>query len=119
MKRIYFNNLEEYIDKEIYIEGFIDNIRDLDSQEIAPLISEIAEHLTKNRRDITNEHLDWIYHNVACRSAIKAGDDNSDAELLALAKQVVNDNEVRFCPHGRPVMIELSKYELEKQFGRV
>ena len=92
---------------------------DLDSCEIAPLISEIAEYLTKNRRDITNEHLDWIYHNVACRSAIKAGDDNSDAELLLLAKQVVNDNEVRFCPHGRPVMIELSKYELEKQFGRV
>ena len=92
---------------------------DLDNQEIEPLISEIAEYLTKNRRDITNEHLDWIYHNVACRSAIKAGDDNSDTELLALAKQVVNDNEVRFCPHGRPVMIELSKYELEKQFGRV
>lgn len=92
---------------------------DLDNCEIAPLISEIAEYLTKNRRDITNEHLDWIYHNVACRSAIKAGDDNSETELLALAKQVVNDNDVRFCPHGRPVMIELSKYELEKQFGRV
>lgn len=92
---------------------------DLDNCEIAPLISEIAEYLTKNRRDITNEHLDWIYHNVACRSAIKAGDDNSESELLALAKQVVNDNEIRFCPHGRPVMIELSKYELEKQFGRV
>ena len=92
---------------------------DLDNCEIAPLISEIAEYLTKNRSDITNEHLDWIYHNVACRSAIKAGDDNSDMELLALAKQVVNDNDVRFCPHGRPVMIEISKYELEKQFGRV
>ncbi len=92
---------------------------DLDNCEISPLISEIAEYLTKNRSDITNEHLDWIYHNVACRSAIKAGDDNSDMELLALAKQVVNDNDVRFCPHGRPVMIEISKYELEKQFGRV
>ncbi len=92
---------------------------DLDNCEIEPLISEIAEYLTKNRRDISNEHLDWIYHNVACRSAIKAGDDNSEAELLALAKQVVNDNDVRFCPHGRPVMIEISKYELEKQFGRV
>lgn len=92
---------------------------DLDNCEIEPLISEIAEYLIKNRRDITNEHLDWIYHNVACRSAIKAGDDNSETELLALAKQVVNDNDVRFCPHGRPVMIEISKYELEKQFGRV
>lgn len=92
---------------------------DLDNQEIAPLIDEIAQYLVKNRRDITNEHLDWIYHNVACRSAIKAGDNNSTAELLALAKAVVNDNDVRFCPHGRPVMIEISKYELEKQFGRV
>lgn len=92
---------------------------DLDNQEIAPLIDEIAQYLIKNRRDITNEHLDWIYHNVACRSAIKAGDNNSTAELLALAKQVINDNDVRFCPHGRPVMIELTKYELEKQFGRV
>ncbi len=92
---------------------------DLDNQEIAPLIDEIAQYLVKNRRDITNEHLDWIYHNVACRSAIKAGDNNSTTELLALAKQVVNDNDVRFCPHGRPVMIELTKYELEKQFGRV
>ena len=92
---------------------------DLEDCEIIPLIGEIAEYIIKNRRDITNEHLDWIYHNVACRSAIKAGDESSDMELLALAKQVVEDNEVRFCPHGRPVMIELSKYELEKQFGRV
>ena len=92
---------------------------DLEDCEIVPLIGEIAEYIIKNRRDITNEHLDWIYHNVACRSAIKAGDESSDMELLALVKQVVNDNEVRFCPHGRPVMIELSKYELEKQFGRV
>lgn len=92
---------------------------DLEDCQIVPLIGEIAEYIIKNRRDITNEHLDWIYHNVACRSAIKAGDESSDLELLALAKQVVNDNEVRFCPHGRPVMIELSKYELEKQFGRV
>ena len=92
---------------------------DLEDCEIVPLIGEIAEYIIKNRRDITNEHLNWIYHNVACRSAIKAGDESSDMELLALVKQVVNDNEVRFCPHGRPVMIELTKYELEKQFGRV
>ena len=92
---------------------------DLDNCEIAPLIDEIASYLTKSRRDITNEHLDWIYHNVACRSAIKAGDNNTNSELYELCKKVVNDSEVRYCPHGRPVMIEISKYELEKQFGRV
>ena len=92
---------------------------DLDSCDIPSLIGEIAGYLIKNRRDITNEHLDWIYHNVACRSAIKAGDKNAPEELYELVKQVLFDNEVRFCPHGRPVMIEISKRELEKQFGRV
>lgn len=92
---------------------------DLDSYDIPSLIGEIAGYLIKNRRDITNEHLDWIYHNVACRSAIKAGDKNAPEELYELVKQVLFDNDVRFCPHGRPVMIEISKRELEKQFGRV
>lgn len=92
---------------------------DLDNCEVAPLIEEIAGYLLKNRRDITNEHLDWIYHNVACRSAVKAGDKNSSEELCDLVRKVLTDNEVRYCPHGRPVLIEITKYELEKQFGRV
>lgn len=92
---------------------------DLDDCDIASLIGEIAGYLIKNRRDITNEQLDWIYHNVACRSAIKAGDKNKPEEIYELVKQVLLDNEVHFCPHGRPVMIEISKRELEKQFGRV
>lgn len=91
----------------------------LDSHEIAPLISELAGYLLKNKKEIINEHLDWIYHNVACRSAIKAGDKSNPAELYELVKTVIYDNEVRFCPHGRPVMIEITKNELEKQFGRI
>lgn len=92
---------------------------DLDSLEIQPLIGELAQYLIKNRSDLQNSHMDWIYHNVACRSAVKAGDENSPAELYKIAKTVVEDSDVRFCPHGRPVMIELTKKELEKQFGRV
>lgn len=89
------------------------------SQEIAPLISEIAGYLLKNKKDISNERLDWIYHNIACRSAVKAGDSSDPAELYELVKTVIGDSEVRFCPHGRPVMIEITKSELEKQFGRI
>ena len=44
---------------------------------------------------------------------------NSTAEMKVLAEQVLYTNEIRYCPHGRPVLIELSKYELEKQFGRI
>ena len=91
----------------------------LDSEDIPSLISELAGYLLKNKRDISNEHLDWIYHNVACRSAIKAGDKSTPSELYELVKTVVNDEKVRFCPHGRPVMIEITKSELEKQFGRI
>lgn len=91
----------------------------LDREDIPSLISELAGYLLKNKRDISNEHLDWIYHNVACRSAIKAGDKSSPTELYELVKTVVNDDKVRFCPHGRPVMIEITRNELEKQFGRI
>lgn len=92
---------------------------DLDGDEIAPLISELAGYLLKNKRELMNEHLEWIYHNVACRSAIKAGDKTNPAELYELVKTVMNDKDVRFCPHGRPVMIEITRNELEKQFGRI
>ncbi|MCR4593711.1 MAG: DNA mismatch repair endonuclease MutL [Clostridiales bacterium] len=92
---------------------------DLDRLDIAPLISEIAGYLLKNRNDIRNEHLDWIYHNVACRSAVKAGDINDPKEIEELVNAVLYDDEVRFCPHGRPVITEITKNELEKQFGRI
>lgn len=91
----------------------------LDSKDVPSLISELAGYLLKNKKDIFNEHLDWIYHNVACRSAIKAGDNSTPLELYELVKTVINDDKVRFCPHGRPVMIEITRNELEKQFGRI
>lgn len=91
----------------------------LDNGDIPSLISELAGYLMKNRKELENEHLDWIYHNVACRSAIKAGDNSTPLELYELVKTVVYDEKVRFCPHGRPVMIEITRNELKKQFGRI
>ena len=65
------------------------------------------------------EKLDWIYHNTACRAAIKAGDITSHQELTVLLKTVLTNDAVRYCPHGRPVLTEITKNELEKQFGRL
>lgn len=87
--------------------------------DIAESLREIAGALIAGRREITTAKLDWIYHSVACRAAVKAGDLSSPAELQRLAERVLWQDDVRTCPHGRPVCFELTAKEIEKQFGRI
>lgn len=91
----------------------------ISGDDIEDTVVEIASYLADNRVNVESEKLDRIYHTAACKAAIKAGYKNSTAEMKVLAEQVLYDDEVRYCPHGRPVLIELSRYELEKQFGRI
>lgn len=91
----------------------------ISGDDIEDTVIEIASYLCENRLNTEPEKIDRIYHTAACKAAIKAGYKNSTAEMKILAEQVLYDDEVRYCPHGRPVLIELSKYELEKQFGRI
>jgi DNA mismatch repair protein MutL len=90
----------------------------LDREDAAALLREIAGGLAAGKREITTDKLDWIYHSAACRAAIKAGDISRPDELQAMAERVLLDNDIRTCPHGRPVCYELTRHELEKQFGR-
>ena len=90
----------------------------LDSADVESSIAEMACYLSQNKLDIYTEKMDWIFHNVACRSAIKAGNKSKTPELVDLVKQMLNNPEFKTCPHGRPVCIELTKNEIEKQFGR-
>jgi DNA mismatch repair protein MutL len=84
----------------------------------AEALMEMAGYLVSSKSDLTTEKLDWLYHNVACRAAVKAGDESSPAELYALAKRVEQE-DVRYCPHGRPVFFILKRKELERQMGRI
>jgi DNA mismatch repair protein MutL len=87
--------------------------------DVEDTVIEMATYLAENRTNIETETIDRIHHTAACKAAIKAGYKNSTAEMKVLAEQVLYDDNVRYCPHGRPVLIELTKYELEKQFGRI
>lgn len=89
----------------------------IDQEDATAVIEEIADHLLKNK-SVNTEQMDWIFHNVACRSAIKAGNINQSEELMELVNKMISDNTLRYCPHGRPVCITLTKKEIEKQFGR-
>ncbi len=91
----------------------------LEKEDIENTVIEMAGYLTDHKSDIRTEQMDWIYHNVSCRAAIKAGNISTDRELIDIAKKLETDDSLRYCPHGRPLCIVLSKYEIEKQFGRV
>lgn len=90
----------------------------LSSEDLDPLFTEVAQYLMEHRHEVEPEKLDWLYHNVACRSAVKAGDAMTASELQYLVDRLLADDSIRYCPHGRPVLITLSRGDLEKQFGR-
>lgn len=87
-------------------------------EDISNLLSEAAESLI-NTRTVETEREENLFHTVACKAAIKAGNKTSALEMLELAKKVLLSKDVMYCPHGRPVAYEIKKRELEKQFGRI
>ena len=90
----------------------------LAAEDIVPSVIEMAGYLSEHKKEILSEKMEWIYHNVACRAAVKGGNRSTEQELIELARQV-EDEDIRHCPHGRPVCVVLKKRELERWFGRV
>ena len=91
---------------------------DLSPDNAAESIEALASDLLSGRRESKDTVRDELLHTVACKAAIKAGWKNDEAELLAVVKQVMSREDLKYCPHGRPICVTLSKKQLEKQFKR-
>ncbi len=91
---------------------------DLSPEHAAEALEELAADLLSGRREDKSTVRDEILHTVACKAAIKAGWNTSQKELEVLVKQVMDNEDLKYCPHGRPICITLSKKQLEKQFKR-
>lgn len=91
----------------------------LAATEIADCITEMSGYIASGKKDIYTEKMDWFYHNVSCRSAIKAGNKSTVQELMDIAWTLEKNPQIKYCPHGRPICIVMTKYEIEKQFGRL
>ena len=91
---------------------------DLSPDHAAEAIEEMASDLLTGRREKASTVRDEVLHTVACKAAIKAGWKNDEAELLAVVREVMGRDDLKHCPHGRPICITLSKKQLEKQFKR-
>ncbi len=91
----------------------------LDGTDVKDLIVEIAGKLLEHKTDIEPDKMDWIFHSASCRAAVKGGDYTSPEERELFVEKLLSMPDIQYCPHGRPVMLRVSKYELEKQFGRI
>jgi len=91
---------------------------DLSLEDAAEAVEALASDLLSGRREHGDTVRDTLLHTVACKAAIKAGWKNDEQELLALAKAVMCREDLKYCPHGRPICVSLSKKQLEKQFKR-
>ena len=88
---------------------------DLDAGDAAATLEEIAGNLRSGRS--LAERRENLLHTMACKAAIKGGWKSDTAELRVLVEKVQR-GEVKYCPHGRPVAVKLTRYELEKMFKR-
>ncbi len=104
---------EDFGDGTVLVREIPDYIR---AEDAAATLEELARKLLLQRADPAGAR-DELLHTMACKSAIKAGMTTDAAELAALVRQV-QSGAVRYCPHGRPVAVQLRKYEVEKMFKR-
>lgn len=91
---------------------------DLNPDAAKEAVEELADNLLRGKITAPDTVRDEMLHTVACKAAIKAGWVNDDRELLEIVKAVMSREDLKYCPHGRPICVTLSKKQLEKQFKR-
>lgn len=91
---------------------------DVDASDAPSAIEDICEKLRRGGELSPDNARDEILHTVACKAAIKAGRRHDMAELEHIAAAVVS-SQVKYCPHGRPVSVRLTKKQLDKFFSRI
>ena len=91
-------------------------IEDADPTDI---ITDLAHNFLEHRHDPNLSLFDELYHSIACKAAIKGNIKSDNIELQSLIDRIFDDDNIRYCPHGRPVFTKISKKEIEKQIKRI
>lgn len=82
------------------------------------IISEILDEF-KNNKSSSLDIRDNVAKSYSCKMAIKKGNPLSKQEMNLLIDQLFATQSPYFCPHGRPVIVNISLEELDKRFGRI
>ena len=82
------------------------------------VLNEIIDYYM-NEKKIRSSFMDSLAASYACKAAIKAGDVLNDDEMHSLVDRLFATKNPYFCPHGRPIIINLTLEELDKRFERI
>ena len=91
---------------------------DLSPNEVESTLSQLASDLQKGKHTEKEALRDTLLHTLSCKAAIKGGWHTDKKELEALVAQVLSREDLKYCPHGRPICAQLTKAQLERQFKR-
>ena len=87
--------------------------------DIKDIVVEFAGKLTGGNTQLFSKELEEMYHTIACRAAVKAHDKTPAPHLEELIRLLEEGEDLKHCPHGRPISIRMSRHEIEKKFGRL
>ncbi len=102
--------------ENVIVDGVPQSLEDADPED---LVQGIAAVLAQGNDNAEGALFDDVLHTMACKASIRANEDQDISELAYLANIVLKDNNIRYCPHGRPVITQISKKQIEKYFGRI
>ena len=107
--------LEEFGENTIKLSGVPDICVDLDTQE---LFKETLDEINTVARTAKQEKEEKFLATVACKAAVKAHMRLTKEEVDSLMEELLKLPNPFTCPHGRPTVIKMSKYEIERKFAR-
>jgi DNA mismatch repair protein MutL len=117
-------NMESFTNLGYELDSFGDDAlmlravpADIDYADGRACVEELCDNLRSGRAVTYEQVRQELLKTVACKAAIKAGKSSGMAELAVLAEAVLT-GKVKYCPHGRPVAVQMTKYEIEKLFKR-
>lgn len=90
----------------------------MDEEELVGLFVELLTQLGENRAEVIGKTKERLTYTIACKAAIKANHKFSEPEMYELVCRVLEMENINTCPHGRPIIIKMTKKEIEKEFGR-
>ncbi len=108
-------SLEEFGENTIKLTGVPNVCIDLDTKE---LFLETLDEINTVARTAKQEKEEKFIATVACKSAVKANMALTPEEVEKLMEQLLSLPNPFTCPHGRPTVIKMTKYDIERKFAR-